>query len=97
MKTLISEFFLNLAFPTKIIDLHDYFTNLKNLEKYLETELGIKRTITEKGKYSEYYKVFKGKGINGYGKQIEPIGTYNMIDTLTPLMTYLVFKSKKVI
>ncbi|GAI52574.1 unnamed protein product, partial [marine sediment metagenome] len=44
---------------------------------------------SEKGKYEEYYKSFKGKGKNGIGKKIDPIGVYNLMDTLTPLYAYL--------
>ncbi|MBD3214204.1 MAG: hypothetical protein GF311_16460 [Candidatus Lokiarchaeota archaeon] len=52
--------------------------------------MAVKRTNTEKGKYSEYYKMFKGKGRKGTEKQIEPIGTYNITDSLTPLLSYII-------
>ncbi len=94
IKTVIKEFSLNFNLPSNIVDLHDFFYNLKTLEKFLTKQIGVKRTITNKDKYSEYYKKFKGKGKMGYNKQIEPIGTYNLTDILTPLFAYLLLNSK---
>jgi len=95
IKTVVTEFSLNFDIPLNIIDLQDYFPNLKTLEKYLTMQVGEKRSTTEKDKYSEYYKMFKGKGKTGYNKQIEPIGTYNLMDTLTPLYAYLLLNSEE--
>ena len=51
--------------------------------------MNFQRIHSEKGKYEEYYKSFKGEGKNGIGKKIDPIGVYNLMDTLTPLYAYL--------
>lgn len=92
---IINENSLNIELPTNIVDLMDNFPNLKTLEKLLTEQVGVSRSKTNKDKYSEYYKLFKGKGNAGYGKKIEPIGTYNLTDTLTPLFMYLLLNSKK--
>ncbi len=94
LNTVIKEFSFDMKLPLNIIDLMDYFPNLNTLEDYLTTKTGIKRFTTEKGKYSDYYKLFKGKGKMEYNKLIEPIGTYNITDTLTPLYAYLLLNSK---
>lgn len=91
----IQEFSLKINLPAKVIDLQDFFPNLKSLEDSLTQKVGIKRNTTEKGKYSEYYQLFKGKGKTGYDKKIEPIGSYNLIDTLTPLFMYLIRNTHK--
>ena len=95
INTVIQEFSLKIDLPAKVIDLQDFFPNLKSLEDSLTQRVGIKRNTTEKGKYSEYYQLFKGKGKTGYEKKIEPIGSYNLIDTLTPLFMYLILHSLK--
>ena len=94
LNTVIKEYSLEIKLPSNIIDLMDLFPNLKTLEQFLTTQVGVQRKNTEKGKYSEYYKLFKGKGKNGYNKKIEPIGTYNLTDALTPLFAYLLLNSK---
>lgn len=94
IKSVINEFSLNIALPSNIEDLQDFFPNLKALERFLSEKVGIERSTTNKDKYSEYYNLFKGKGKIGYDKQIEPIGTYNLTDALTPLFAYLLIKSK---
>ncbi|MHA1370814.1 MAG: type I-E CRISPR-associated endoribonuclease Cas2e [Promethearchaeota archaeon] len=73
----------------RIIDLSEHFINLKALEEELTKQTGFRRRASEKGKYSEYYRLFKGRGRRGIGKRIEPIGVYNLIDVLTPLYYYL--------
>ena len=90
----IQEDSLNFSLPSQIEDLQVKFHSLKSLEQFLFSKTGIKRTITEKGKYSEYYSLFKGEGINGYNKQIEPIGTYNLTDVLTPLYAYFILSTE---
>lgn len=94
LKTIINEFSIDISLPSNIIDMQDYFPNLKALEDFLEVQVGIKRATNEKGKYSEYYELFKGKGKNSKDKQIEPIGTYNLTDALTPLYAYILMKLK---
>jgi len=93
INTVINKFSLNIKLPKRIVDLQENFHNLVQLEKFLTSKVGIKRTNTSKNKFSEYYNQFKGKGKKGYNKKIEPIGTYNLIDTLTPLFTYLILNS----
>lgn len=94
LQSVINEFSLNIALPLNIEDLQDFFPNLKALERFLSKKVGIERSTTNKDKYSEYYSLFKGKGKIGYDKQIEPIGTYNLTDALTPLFAYLLIKSQ---
>lgn len=96
LNTIIDKFSLNITLPSNIIDLQDYFSSLKALEEDLNLKIGLKRENTEKGKYSEYYKLFKGMGKKGDKKKIEPIGTYNLTDTLTPLYAYLIMKLKEI-
>lgn len=95
LNTLINEFSLDFSIPSNCIDMQDYFHSLKTLEVFLATQVGVERMTNEKGKYSEYYKLFKGKGTNGRNKQIEPIGTYNLTDTLTPLYVYFLMGLNK--
>ncbi len=95
INTIINKFALKINLLTKVIDLQDFFPNLKSLEDSLTKLVGVKRNTTEKGKYSEYYQLFKGQGRTGYNKKIEPIGTYNLIDTLTPLFMYLILNTHK--
>ena len=94
IKTVINEFSLDINLPSNIIDLQDTFPNLKTLEKFLTDHVNVKRNTTNKDRYSEYYKSFKGQGKKGYNKQIEPIGTYNLSDALTPLFAYLLLNSQ---
>lgn len=95
INAIIDEFSLNITLPSNIIDMQNYFISLKALEEDLHLKVGIKRENTDKGKYSEYYKLFKGRGKKGDKKQIEPIGSYNLTDALTPLFAYLVINVKK--
>ena len=67
----------------------DHFKNLAALEDNLKNQVGFKRAHSEKGQYREYYKLFKGQGSKGMNKKIDPIGTYNLMDTLTPLFAFL--------
>lgn len=94
LNTVINEFSLKMILPKNVVDLQDYFPSLKALEQSLAARVGLKRTATEKGKYSKYYKLFKGQGRAGHTKKIEPIGTYNLTDTLTPLFMYLLLNTK---
>jgi uncharacterized protein YprB with RNaseH-like and TPR domain len=84
IKSCITNAGLDLAFPEKIIDLMKYGKSLDKLETWIESKTGFHRQKTEKGHYSEYYKQFKKT------KQLDPISSYNMMDTLTPLLGYLV-------
>jgi len=95
LKRIINEFSLKIELPNSIIDLQKYFPRLKDLEFDLEKRVKIKRNTTKKGKYSDYYKLFKGKGKAGKDKKIEPIGTYNICDSLTPLYMYLLLNTNK--
>ena len=74
----------------------ELFPSLKALEQYLTDQTGIKRVNSEKGKYSEYYKLFKGKGKKGINKKIEPIGVYNLTDALTPLFVYFLLQKEQI-
>ena len=93
INTVINKFSLKMNLPKNIVDLQKFFPNLKSLEESLTKRVGIKRSTTEKGKYSKYYQLFKGQGRTGYDKKIEPIGTYNLTDTLTPLFMYLLLNT----
>ncbi len=94
LNMLINEFSLDISIPSNTVDMQDYFLNLKSLEDFLAAQVDVKRMTSEKGKYSEYYALFKGKGKNGKDKQIEPIGTYNLTDALTPLYAYVIMDLK---
>jgi hypothetical protein len=59
------------------------------LETFLSSDGEPVRTQTKKGCYPEYYKLFKGNERDGSGKCLEPIGAYNLMDTLMPLLAYL--------
>ncbi len=83
LKKCFSKFELGLLFPETVVDLMKFHKKLASLEEWLKKKVNFSRTITEKGNYSEYYALFKKK-------QIEPISTYNIIDTLTPLLAYIV-------
>ncbi|KKN15992.1 hypothetical protein LCGC14_0980340 [marine sediment metagenome] len=95
INTIVNKFSLKITLPKKIVDLQEHFPSLVRLENFLSSQVGVKRAYTSKFKYSEYYKLFKGKGKKGFDKKIEPIGTYNLTDTLTPLFTYLILNSNK--
>lgn len=95
LNTIKENFKISIEFPDKIFDAMDFFRNLKSLEDYLESKIGVSRELTEKGHYSDYYKLFKGRGSKGLNKKIEPIGSYNIIDTITPLFYYLINKIEK--
>jgi len=94
LSSIIQKYSLHLTFPKKIVDLMELFPSLKALEQYLTDQTGIKRVNSEKGKYSEYYKLFKGKGKKGINKKIEPIGVYNLTDALTPLFVYFLLQKE---
>ena len=89
LETIINNFKLDYKFPEEIIDLMGPFRSLAKLESYLSHKVNFQRIHSEKGKYEEYYKAFKGKGKKGTEKKIDPIGIYNLMDTLTPLYAYL--------
>ncbi len=89
LKTIINNFKLDYNFPEEIVDMMGPFRSLAKLESYLSRKVNFQRIHSEKGKYEEYYKSFRGKGKNGIGKKIDPIGVYNLMDTLTPLYAYL--------
>jgi len=89
LQTIIDNYNLNYKFPKNIVDMRDYFKNLVALEDYLKEQVGFERIHSEKGHYNEYYKLFKGRGKNGVNKKIDPIGVYNLMDTLTPLFGFL--------
>ncbi len=93
LNKVIDEFSSNLVIPNNIVDLKTRFSSLEKLENFLRKSNGIQRSATKKGIYSDYYRLFKGEGKNGKNKQIEPIGTYNLTDTLTPLFVYLILSS----
>lgn len=90
LKTIIDNYYLNYEFPETIIDLMDRFKSLKALEEYLGMRSDFRRIHSEKGNFKEYHKLFQGTGKNGVGKQIDPLGVYNLIDTLTPLLAFLI-------
>ncbi|MHA1870260.1 MAG: type I-E CRISPR-associated endoribonuclease Cas2e [Promethearchaeota archaeon] len=78
----------DLKMPANLIDYQDYYDSLKDLEEQLNRLTGFHRLLSKKGKYDQYYNKFKK-----YKKQkdcIEPIGTYNLLDTLTPLYMFLI-------
>lgn len=89
LQALIDQHHLACNMPETIVDLMETFPNLESLEQELFRQTGFKRMQTQKGKYDEYYAAFKGKGSAGTGKKLEPIGTYNLLDVLTPLLYYI--------
>lgn len=89
LNKIIKENELKISFPDDIIDLNEKFSKLIDLEIELESQTGFHRKQTDKSKFSDYYKLFKGIGRKGINKKLEPIGSYNLIDTLTPLLYYL--------
>ncbi len=82
LEKMFKKFTLPHRFPKKRVDLMDQKKSLALLEKYLKEKHGFKRLITEKGNYKDYYARFKKK-------KIEPISTYNVVDTLTPLLYFI--------
>lgn len=94
LSAIINEHKLPIQWPAKIIDLQKSFQSLKLLEKSLTDQISFKRNQSAKGKYEEYYLQFKGNGPQGNHKQIEPIGNYNLMDCLSPLLMYLLSLSK---
>jgi len=92
IQSVISKFNLNLHLPTPIIDLKNDFINLIELENFLYSKLFIKRYTTNKNKYPEYYKIFRENPNNLEYNQLEPIGTYNAIDTLSPMIAHILIK-----
>ncbi len=92
LQTIINNSALPYKFPERIFDLRDKFKSLRVLEEYLNKKVGFQRIHSEKGKYKDYYKLFKGKGSKGLDKKLEPLGTYNLMDTLTPLYAYLLME-----
>lgn len=93
LQTVINEFSIDFSFPSHIIDLQKQFSKLKELETFLDSQVGVKRLTTSKDDFLEYYRLFKGKEKEGFQKQIEPLGTYNVSDTLTPLYAYILLHS----
>mgnify|MGYP000865831946 CR=1 FL=1 len=95
LNQIIAEFQINMKFPPQILDLKNFYPSLHNLESNLARLLPFKREHSQKGVYEEYYAKFKGEGKNGINKQIEPIGVYNIMDCLSPLLMFLLLYSKK--
>ncbi len=89
LQSLIDQHGLSCKMPPVIVDMMKSFPSLATLEQSLQSSTGFQRLLTQKGKYDEYYALFKGTGPGGKGKQLEPIGSYNLIDTLTPLLYYI--------
>ena len=80
----ISNFGLEFNFPPQIYDLMKEYPSLEYLEKELATKIGFNRVATAKGNFNEYYSLFKKN------KVIEPLSTYNIMDTLSPLLAFLI-------
>ncbi|MBD3353633.1 MAG: type I-E CRISPR-associated endoribonuclease Cas2 [Candidatus Lokiarchaeota archaeon] len=80
---------IDFSFPKNIVDLNDEFRSLKELESHLNKRLKFKRVKSKKGNYSAYYKLFKGIGTKGSKKCLEPIGIYNIMDCISPLLYYI--------
>jgi len=92
LQTIIDNQALPYQFPDIIFDLREKFKSLRVLEDYLNKKVGFQRIHSEKGKYRDYYKLFKGKGSKGMDKKLDPLGVYNLMDTLTPLYAYLLME-----
>lgn len=90
LQKLSKEFELSLTFPKVIVDLKERYRSLEELEKQLYYLTQFQRKTTQKGRYTQYYNLFKGKGQKNRRKMIEPIGSYNLMDVLTPLFMYLI-------
>lgn len=89
LETIIDNFCIDCQFPETIIDLKRKYRSLAQLEEHLMKQVNFQRVNSEKGSYPDYYKLFKGRGSKGVNKQIEPIGCYNLMDTLSPLYAFL--------
>jgi CRISPR-associated protein Cas2 len=89
LQSLIDQHGLECKMPPVIVDMMESFPSLAALEQSLQKSTGFQRLLTQKGKYDEYYALFKGTEPGGKGKRLEPIGAYNLIDTLTPLLYYI--------
>jgi hypothetical protein len=89
LETVIDNFCIDCQFPETIVDLKRYYKSLAQLEDHLMKQVNFQRVNSEKGSYPDYYKLFKGRGSKGVNKQIEPIGCYNLMDTLSPLYAFL--------
>jgi len=89
LQKIITDYKLSQQIPNNIIDLQLYFNSLEAMETHLAASKNFTRTLSKKGNYSEYYALFKGTKTDGTGKQLEPIGIYNIMDTLSPLYFYI--------
>lgn len=94
LSRIIDDNKLNVKFPPNIIDMQNNYGNLRNLEVELEKKHLFYRKTTVKGEYDKYYSLFKGTGKLGMNKEIEPIGIYNLMDCLSPLVMYIESKLK---
>ena len=92
LQTIINNFALPYQFPDIIFDLREKFKSLRVLEDYLNKKVGFQRIHSEKGQYKDYYNLFKGTGSKGVNKKLDPLGVYNLMDTLTPLYAYLLIE-----
>jgi len=90
LQKMSEEFELGITFPEVIVDLKEKYRSLEELEKQLFYLTQFQRKTTQKGRYTQYYNLFKGKGQENRRKMIEPIGSYNLMDVLTPLLMYLI-------
>jgi uncharacterized protein YprB with RNaseH-like and TPR domain len=84
----ITKFSLEYSFAPVIIDLMRLRGSLDLVEQWIHRECGFHREQTEKGIYEEYYNHFKKE------KALEPLSSYNIMDTLTPLLAYLLWTNK---
>jgi len=89
LEKIIKDKNLIITFPKIIIDLNEKFNSLFDLEKSLAQRTGFHRQQTQKSQFLNYYKLFKGIGREGKNKKLEPLGSYNLLDTLTPLLFHL--------
>lgn len=95
LKHVINSDSLNIKIPDKIFDLQSYFKSLADLESNLYNIYKIKRNLSTKSNFSYYYSLFKGEKSADGKRLIEPIGIYNIIDTLSPLLIFLHYGDKK--
>ena len=89
LENIIKDKSLVITFPTKIVDLNEKFNSLFDLEQSLAQRTGFHRQETQKSQFLSYYTLFKGIGREGKNKKLEPLGSYNLLDTLTPLLFHL--------
>jgi len=89
LENIIKDENLIITFPTMIIDLNEKFNSLFDLEQSLAQRTGFHRQQTQKSQFLNYYKLFKGIGREGKNRKLEPLGSYNLLDTLTPLLFHL--------